>query len=205
VDESGAFSHPDRFGRNAFSVELGDIRRIVDALAAGTLGVAPPSSIGIVGHSRGGGLGILAAEADPRVRALVTWAAISTVARWPAPEVAAWRASGRLMQRNSRTGDTFWLERSVLDDIEAHQHDSLDIAAAARRLTIPWLLIHGVDDAAVPIDEAEALHAARPEATALYIEGTGHTFGAVHPWAGTTPALDQVTEATIRWLGRHLA
>ena len=54
-------------------------------------------------------------------------------------------------------------------------------------------------------DEAEVLHAAQRGATPLYIEGTGHTFGAVHPWAGTTPALDQVMEATIRWLGRHLA
>ena len=55
---------------------------MIDALARGELGVAPPSSIGVVGHSRGGGIAVLQAASDPRVRALVTWAAISSVERW---------------------------------------------------------------------------------------------------------------------------
>ena len=50
----------------------------MDALAGGELGVAPPTTVGLVGHSRGGGVAVLQAARDPRVQALVTWAAIST-------------------------------------------------------------------------------------------------------------------------------
>jgi len=58
VDDSGEFVFPERFGHNTFSAEVQDLRRVVDALAAGELGVAPPASIGLLGHSRGGGAGL---------------------------------------------------------------------------------------------------------------------------------------------------
>ena len=67
---------------------------MVDALAGGDLGVAPPSRIGLVGHSRGGGIAVLQTARDSRVRALVTWAAISSVERWSPAEQAEWRERG---------------------------------------------------------------------------------------------------------------
>ena len=54
VDDTGEFVYPERFGHNTFSAELQDVRRVVDALAAGELGVAPPTRLGLLGHSRGG-------------------------------------------------------------------------------------------------------------------------------------------------------
>ena len=87
VDDGGAFSHPDRFGHNTFSSELADLLAVVEALDRGALGVARPTSIGVVGHSRGGGIAILASRRDRRIGALVTWSAISDVRRWT-PESA---------------------------------------------------------------------------------------------------------------------
>src|SRR5262245_4976250 len=83
VDDSGTFAWPERFGHNTFSIELADIGTALDALATGGLGTAPPTRIALVGHSRGGGMAVLSTAGDPRVKALVTWAAISTVERWP--------------------------------------------------------------------------------------------------------------------------
>jgi len=79
VDDAGEFSLPERFGHNTFSAELEDLGRVIDSLMAGALGVPVPSSLGLVGHSRGGGIAVLQAAQDTRVRALVTWAAISGV------------------------------------------------------------------------------------------------------------------------------
>jgi uncharacterized protein len=205
VDDAGEFTLPDRFGHNTFSAELQDMGRIVDSLMQGELGVPPPSSVGTVGHSRGGGIAVLQTAQDPRIRALVTWSAISRVERWPQDQRTAWRVAGHTEIQNARTGQILPLYTDVLDDIEQNA-DSLDIEAAAGRITIPWLIIHGTEDESVGFSEAESLKAASPrkKTRLLPIERGGHTFGATHPWRSTTPQLDSVFDATVAWFSAHL-
>jgi dienelactone hydrolase len=205
VDDSGQFAYPDLFGHNTFSAELEDIQRVLDALAQGTLGLAPTGAIGLVGHSRGGGMAILAAGRDARVHALITWAAIATVLRWPG-QAAQWRQEGRLDVVNTRTGQVLPLYTDVLDDIEQHGA-ALDIKSHAARLSIPWLLLHGTADTSVPVSEARELAHAASSAhppRVMLLEGAGHTFGAVHPYAGMTPDLAVASDETLKWLGRWL-
>jgi dienelactone hydrolase len=204
VDDAGDFSLPDRFGHNTFSAELDDTTRVIDALLQGQLGVQVPSSLGLVGHSRGGGIAVLQTARDSRIRALVSWAAISRVQRWPKDQRTAWRAAGRTDIQNTRTGQILPLYTDVLDDIE-HNGEALDIEAAAAHIAVPWLIIHGTDDEAVHFSEAESLKAASSgSARLLPVEGGGHTFGAVHPWQSATPALETVFDATLNWLTTHL-
>ncbi len=205
VDDSGEFVFPERFGHNTFSAELADLHAVLQALAAGELGVVPPTGIGLLGHSRGGGVAVLEAAREPRIRALVTWAAISDVERWSGADWPAWRTRGRLDVVNSRTGQVLPLYTDVLDDIERHRAE-LDIEAAAGRIEVPWLIVHGTEDEAVSADEARLLAAAstRGSTELVTIPGAGHTFGAKHPWAGSTPELDQVMDRTVVWFARHL-
>jgi uncharacterized protein len=204
VDDSGEFVFPERFGHNTFTAERHDIGRVIDALAAGELGVVPPGAIGLLGHSRGGGMAVLHAAGDPRIRALVTWAAISTVERWQAPQRAAWRAAGVQEVKNVRTGQVLPQYLDVLDDIERNAA-ALDIEQAAADLAIPWLIVHGTDDEAVPLAEGQRLAAAaRPGTVTLWVEGAGHTFGAAHPWRGSTPELDRVLDATLAFFAAEL-
>jgi len=205
VDDAGEFTLPERFGHNTFSAELQDTASVIDALMRGQLGVHAPSTLGLIGHSRGGGVGILRAARDPRIRALVTWAAIASVNRWPADERAAWRSAGRNEVKNARTGQVLPLYPDVLDDIERNSA-ALDIEAAAERIRVPWLVIHGTEDESVGFSEAELLNAASANQTTrlLPIEGGAHTFGAVHPWRSSTPQLDTVFDATLAWLAAHL-
>jgi dienelactone hydrolase len=203
VDDSGEFVYPERFGHNTFSAELQDLRRVTDALAGGELGVAPPSAVGLLGHSRGGGIAVLHAASDARIKALATWAAISTVERWPASQRAAWRSAGVNEVKNVRTGQVLPLYPDVLDDIERHAA-ALDIEAAAARVAVPWLIVHGTDDEAVALAEGERLAAAAPGARFLAVEGAGHTFGAIHPWGGATPALERVEDTTLAFFAETL-
>jgi pimeloyl-ACP methyl ester carboxylesterase len=203
VDDSGEFVYPERFGHNTFSAELQDLRRVTDALLAGALGVAPPGAVGLLGHSRGGGVAVLHTAGDARIEALVTWAAISTVERWPAPQRVEWRAAGMNEVKNVRTGEVLPLYTDVLDDIERNA-TALDIEAAARRVSVPWLILHGTDDEAVSLAEGERLAASAPRARFVPVEGAGHTFGAVHPWRGETPALEQVEDTTLAFFAEHL-
>ena len=206
VDDGGEFTLVERFGHNTYSAELDDLLRVVDALARGELGVAPPTSIGLVGHSRGGGVGILAAAEDRRIAALVTWAAISSVERWSPAEQRAWREAGMKEIVNARTGQRLPLYPDILDDIERHAQGRLEILGAAARLTIPWLIVHGTADESVSALEAEALHAAgrEPDARHLPVDGAGHTFGTVHPWQGETPHFRLVADETLGFLAAHL-
>jgi dienelactone hydrolase len=203
VDDSGEFVHPERFGHNTFSAELQDLRRVTDALAHGELGVAPPSAVGLLGHSRGGGMAVLHTASDARIKALATWAAISTVQRWPAPQRAAWRRAGVDEVKNVRTGQVLPLYPDVLDDIERNA-DALDIEAAAGRVAVPWLIVHGTDDEAVALAEGERLAAGAPGARFLAVDGAGHTFGAVHPWRGATPVLERVEDTTLAFFAETL-
>ena len=209
VDDAGEFAWTDRFGHDTFSAQLHDLALVMAALARGELGVASPTTVGLVGHSRGGGIGVLQAARDRRVQALVTWSAISSVERWSPHEVTEWRKSGVQEIVNTRTGQRLPLFTDVLDDVERNATGSLDILAAAARLQIPWLIVHGSEDEAVSHLESEALRAASPLPTTrlLAIEGAGHTFGAGHPWdpqKHDTPALRRVFDMTLAWFAAHL-
>ena len=205
VDDGGEFSLPDRFGHNTFSAELQDLQRVLDALLSGALGVPVPSTLALVGHSRGGGIAVLQTARDSRIRTLVTWAAICQVERWPEDQRSAWRARGHTEIQNARTGQILPLYTDVLDDIEQNA-ETLDIGAAAARIRVPWLIIHGTEDESVRFTEAETLKAAsrRKKTQLLAIERGGHTFGATHPWRSATAELDLVFDATLDWLAAHL-
>jgi dienelactone hydrolase len=205
VNHAGEFTEAERFGHNTYSAELADLGAVVDELTAGTFDVAPPTRLGILGHSRGGGTAILYAASGPGVAALVTWAAIGRTRRWTAEQMAEWRKRGYTDVLNSRTGQVLRMYPDILDDLETNA-SRLDIPAAAARIGCPWLIVHGQDDESVYPGDARKLKEAsgRDSTRLLEVEGAGHTFGAAHPWQGSTPELDQVFQATTDWFARHL-
>ena len=199
---------PDAFRANTHSREVEDLVAILEA--TGEL-IAPGrvdrSRIGLFGHSRGGGNAVLAAARSSRpdsVRALVTWAAVSTFDRYSPEQKEAWRQNGEHPVVNARTGQQLALGLGLLEDIEAHGAE-LDILAAAKTLQTPWLIVHGEDDEGVPVAEADRLawEAAGPSKL-VKIPGANHTFGSRHPFAGPTPHLTQALNETQRWFRRYL-
>jgi uncharacterized protein len=206
VDDVGDFSLPDKFARNTYSAELDDVSRMIAALRAGTpLGIAPPPALGLLGHSRGGGMAILAAARDPGIGALVTWAAIATIDRWSDEAKASWRRRGHLNVQNTRTGQVLPMGTAILDDIAEHARGALDILAAAGRIETPWLILHGEGDESVPVDDARMLaDGSGRSSTRLVLVPSGHTFGATHPLTGMPETLDRVMGETVGWFSRHL-
>lgn len=198
------------FREATFSKDVEETRRVLEAVASGRIGGdrVDPERLGLLGHSRGGGAAILVAGSPPwsgRLRALVTWAAVSTYQRQDAAVREAWRRDGCLSIVNGRTGQELEIGALVLDDLERHR-EALDITAAASRVEAPWLIVHGVVDETVPAAEAETLASRAPQGhELLLVPEAGHTFGAVHPFAGPTRELIRVMNATQTWLRRHLA
>ncbi len=202
-------SDPRAFSANTYSAEVADLLRVLEATGHEIADDrVDRGRLGLLGHSRGGAAAILAAASQPwrdRIRALVTWAAISHVDRYTPEEKRVWRATGELPVVNTRTGQQLGLGRGLLEDVERHAAGSLDILAAAGRVAAPWLVVHGADDESVPAAEAAELAAsAAGTHELLVIPGAGHTFGAKHPFAGPTPHLIQALNATQTWFRRHL-
>ena len=208
VGEDGeTFSEKERFEQSTISREVEDILLMADLAARGELPGAPtrPGPVGLLGHSRGGGNAILAAAREPRVAALVTWAAVATVVRFNEEQVAAIREQGFWRVENARTGDVFEMGLEAFDDFVQNAED-LDIISGARSLEIPALVIHGTADKSVPFVEGLALAEAFHEnGSFLPLEGAGHTFGATHPMPGEVPSdLEEGMLASAAHLAAHL-
>jgi dienelactone hydrolase len=206
IDENGDFTRLDLFRLNTHTRELDEIRAVLDALSSGRLIGRRIRRVGLLGHSRGGGMGVIAAAEDERVRALVTWAAIADIpGRWKAKETAAWRRGEDVLVDNARTKQRMPVAPEYWVDVQQNR-DRLDVTAAATRVRVPWLILHGDADGTVPLAEAHALFdAAGDDAELMVMEGVDHGMGASHPYPGATPELRAAFDATADWFQTHLA
>ncbi|MFQ5746070.1 MAG: alpha/beta hydrolase family protein [Gemmatimonadota bacterium] len=200
------FTELDRFARNTFSRELEDLGSVLERISGGSIGgvaVAEATRFGLLGHSRGGAVAILAADRHPEVQALATWAAVASLDRYGAIAEQIER-EGLAYVLNARTGQQMPLRRDILDDLRANR-EQLDVQAAARRLKIPHLVVHGDADESVPVADAHALaRAAGRRARLEVVRGTGHTLDATHPFREPSTALERVVDLTIEHFRRHL-
>lgn len=192
-----------RFSENRLSLEAAEVRAVLAEVLDGDLLPRRPRRTALLGHGRGGGHAILASAVEPRVGALVTWAAVARFDRWTEETTALWRAEGRMWVLNQRTGEQMPVGVGLLEDFEVHRGE-LDVEAAARRVGAPWLIVHGTEDLTVWPGDAEALARANPAARLHRVEGAGHAFDVCHPFEGAAPQLREAMDRTLDHLRRHL-
>lgn len=188
----------ESFASNTFSKELTDVDIIINH-AVKYLGV---DQVFLIGHSRGGGLSILQASNNPYVKGLITWSSIADFSSlWKPEQEEEWRKNGKIEVVNARTKETMPLNVTLLEDFEENKAE-LDILPAAKRISIPWLIVQGDDDVNVPFATAEKLANANPASRLVKIDGANHVYGAVHPYPGETlpPQLFEVCEKSLRFL-----
>jgi len=205
--EPRKFSERDKFYKNTVSLELTDVEELVDAVIAGKVGAGAvdPARIGIVGHSRGGGVAIVAACERESIKAVAGWSTVGRFDRYSETMKARWRMQGYLGSNSSKSSDPFRIGPALLDDIEANAK-RLDLEEAVRRLKKPLLLVHGSADIPVPLDEASRLFEVSDKSMTklVVLEGAGHMYGARHPYSHPAPVLEHVIEITTEWFTHHL-
>ena len=199
ADENGEFTRLDDFRRNTFTAEQNDLRTMIQAVADGSFGDAcRRDRIGLLGHSRGGGGVILRAPHEPAVAAVVALAPIDHTRRFPPEAMAVAERDGFFPIHNARTGQEMPVGLEVFRDAANH-----DILGAASAMTQPLLVVHGTEDQSVPV--AEGRNIVEAHGTLLEIPDADHTFGAKHPFSGTTPHLETATDAVVEFFAQHLA
>jgi pimeloyl-ACP methyl ester carboxylesterase len=193
------FDNLDAFSKNTFSEELDDLGCVIDFLESEKDNYNYSfDSLILAGHSRGGGIAILKTAEDKRVKKLITLASVSEFNRYGEETKRMWRERGFIEALNTRTKQKMRMNVSLLEDLE-NNNSRLNIKEAMKKVEVPSLIMHGTEDLAVEKSEAEALYdLSKKDKTKLSIlEKTGHTFGAVHPFAGTTPNLERVIKEII--------
>ena len=208
IKEHGTeFTEFEKFKQNTFSLEVSEARELIHLCAhTDYFGGYIKDKPGILGHSRGGGIALLAAAQSHEIGATATWASVSSFDRYHKKKRQEWRKRGYMEVVNSRTGQVFQLGLDILNDLEKNAKHSLNIQQAAKKLGHPLLLLHGQNDETIPYFEAEHLNIyAEPELTTMrIIPKAGHTFGAKHPFQETNPALEQTIKLTTDFFLKHL-
>jgi pimeloyl-ACP methyl ester carboxylesterase len=207
-DNSTVFTEYDKFSRNTPGKELEDVRCVLDALLSGeeAEGVVDPKRVAMVGHSRGGGISIITAREDTRVKAIALWSTVARFLRVTPHQREAWEKNGYLSLRYGSTRTMLRYDLSVLHDLERNA-ERYDLHRAVRGLSIPALFVHGAADIIVRHHEAEELYkdSDRTLTEFVLIEGAGHAYGIEHPFKQTTDHMERLLELTATWLHHTLS
>jgi len=176
----------DAFANNNFTKEMDDLGCVIDHVMADDnkewQGEIDHERLCLMGHSRGGGITILKAAEDDRVKKLVTWASVNEFGKfWSEDFYEKWRQKGVTYIENARTGQQLPMYYQVYEDYNQNI-DRLHIPTAVKNLDKPFLIIHGTDDPAVPYKWGWEMSKWNENTELLTIEGGDHTFGAKHPW-----------------------
>jgi dienelactone hydrolase len=198
------FADLEAFGNNNYTKELHDLQVVIDWVAEKNNPHANAIDINwlfLIGHSKGGGIVLLKAAEDDRVKGVTTWASVSECktpwGKWDQGKIEKWKAEGVEYITNGRTKQQMPLYFQLYEDYQNNM-ERLNILEAVKRLKIPILICHGTHDEAVPVEKAHELHRANNN-TELFLLDSDHVFGRRHPW--TEPdlpnAMQQVVHKTI--------
>jgi pimeloyl-ACP methyl ester carboxylesterase len=221
------FSEPELFETGTYTREVEDLREVLSRLAARGFGgpQGPPlrslehtpgrlpggevpnvSRMGLLAHSRGAISALaVAASGEFPVRSVALWNPVSSVSWWDEEVRERWRKTGFREVVNTRTGQVFRVKTTLLDDAEGNR-GRLDPVGNAERLRVPLLsVVAAADESVAPASGRRLASAAGPLGSLSEIAGTGHTFGAAHPFPGPTPALEEAILATREHFDRTLS
>ncbi len=200
------FTELERFAENTFSLEISELTELIDAYLEGFFGRISNSKIGLIGHSRGGGISLLTARQRKNINAVAVWASVSNFDRYSERQKENWRKKGVFEVLNSRTKQVMRLNVSLLEDLEKNRDDLLNIGKSVSELNRPLLIVHGEQDVAVPVKEGEELYEMSNKDLTSFIKipATGHTFDVVHPFKGSNPKFEKVLNNTLEFFNRNL-
>ena len=200
------FTELDKFAENTFSLEISELSELINAYKNNIFGNTENKRIGLLGHSRGGGISILTARQKNEINAVAVWASVSNFDRYSERQKEVWKKKGVFEVLNTRTKQVMRLNLSLLEDLEKNKNDKLNIENAVKNLNRPLFIAHGEQDLAVSIKEAEKIYdwSNKNVTELLKIPGTGHTFNAKHPFEGSNPKLDLLLEKTEEFFKTNL-
>lgn len=205
------FVNMEAFGNNNYTKQLDDLKLVVDWVCDSENKYQQhidENNISLFGHSMGGGIAILYAANDNRIKKLIGWASVAECktpwGNWPADKMQQWKDTGVAYYSNSRTSQQMPMYYQLYEDYIQNK-ERLNIEKAIGQLQIPILICHGKDDPVVPVEKAQLLYSWQPSAELFITEGD-HVFNRKHPWTENDlpAAMQTVVDKTRQFLKQCL-
>ncbi|OIQ23418.1 alpha/beta hydrolase [Lacinutrix sp. MedPE-SW] len=200
------FPDLDAFAENNYTKELDDLDAIINHLLSSKFKYRKEidvNNITVIGHSRGGGISIIKASEDSRLSKLITWASVCNFSKRSSTigDLENWRKTGVKYVLNGRTNQKMPHNFQFYEDFKANEN-RLNIENAAKKLKIPFLIIHAKNDPSIKFHEAECLNSWNAKSELFIVNNSDHVFGAKHPWQNNTmpEKLKQVVEKSISFI-----
>ncbi len=174
------------FSKNTFMIELDDLECVIDNIYNSKNELLNKNidaqNITLIGHSRGGGIALLKAFDDRRIKNLITWASVNKFGNfWSDEVILKWKNEGIRYELNGRTKQNMPMSYRIYEDLEENTL-KLDIPFAIKNLQKPYLIVHGENDETIKVGIALEIKNWNNNAELIIINGTNHTFDGKHPW-----------------------
>lgn len=180
LEHPSVFADLESFAQNNYSKELSDLNFVIEHFSKDNR--VDAENITLIGHSRGGGISIVSASANSKIKNLITLASVDTLNRFPIGEkLEEWKNQGVYYNYNSRTKQQMPHHIQFLEDYLGNE-DRFSVEKAVKNFKGNFLIIHGSEDEAVPFSAAENLHFWAGNSELILVEKGNHTFGAKEPW-----------------------
>ena len=192
---------PDNFARNTITQEMVDTQSIIDSILqddriiSGDIRSHWNGDIHVLGHSRGGGIGILISAENPSIKKLALWNTISRFGRFTERQKKLWSDTGTFPIDETEDGKVIAMNYTYISDLEFHS-DEYSPLRAITEVSADILIVHAEQDMTVPIREAHALQEKSHSAHMHSIPQAGHIFGCTHPFTEMTSSLRDAIDTT---------
>lgn len=200
------FPNLESFANNNYSKEVKDLNDMIFWAQNNLSDVALTDKIYLIGHSRAGGIASIVASQNKAVKKLITLASVSDYGtRFPqGSQLTQWKEKGVFYVKNGRTRQDMPHYYQFYEDYINNKH-ALSIKKAVESLTIPHLIIHGIDDKSVSVEEAIQINKWNPRSQIYLIRAGNHTLGATHPWNETIlpKHLRKAVQCCTNFLNKH--
>lgn len=194
----------ETFSNNNYSIEVEDLNQVINWVEENyEENNLNKNEIYLIAHSRGGGIAILKAANDKRIKKLVLWASLSEFDSFFREDtIKEWNENGVVYAENKRTGQQLPLKKQLYDDYIKNK-PALDLQKALLMMDVPLLILHGEKDETVGIKHAETIYNIVQHSILIKMENANHTFGAKHPFDETSDVvkeLEELIENTVEFL-----
>ncbi len=173
------------FGNNNFSIELDDLKCVLDWVHDNNIinDELDYECINLFGHSRGGGISLLKSFEDNRISKVISWASPADfISKLPKGEkLDTWKKSNVAYVYNARTNQNMPMYYQFYENCIINKN-RIDIRRAVSNSNIPILIVHGEKDPTVPITDAYKIKSWNKLADLHIIKNADHVMNAAHPF-----------------------
>lgn len=184
IDDPYNFGDLEAFSQNNITKELNDIDRMIDFIYSQAVeGVKfDTENLFLIGHSRGGGVSLIKAAEDDRIKGLSTWAALNDFKMgFNNDVVKEWQKNKLIYIDNARTNQKMPIHIQAYHDLESNK-ERYDPKIAMAKMSKSTLIIHGDNDQTVPLIQAYELKELNLESELHIVKDGNHVFGGTHPF-----------------------